>query len=123
MELNGGSPIKWPTRSASGTRWPSNPAYYGRGFPGSVKRQVLKEEPTCRYCGVRDSVTVDHIIPLREAQLKDLPASTYNSRANAAGACRWCHDQKTKREQRRGKQRAAERRASQKEEIHPGLLP
>lgn len=49
---------------------------------------MLREEPVCRYCGVRPSTTADHILPLSK-----FPHLAH-VRANLAGACRRCNGSK-----------------------------
>ncbi|MFE6404774.1 HNH endonuclease [Streptomyces alboflavus] len=44
---------------------------------------VLAEEPTCRWCGVAPSTTVDHIIPRKHGG--------DDRRENLAGACEPCN--------------------------------
>lgn len=56
-----------------------------------LRAQVLREEPVCRYCGVRPSTTVDHVLPL------SLFPSLAHVRSNLAGACRWCNGSKHNR--------------------------
>ncbi|MEG3144229.1 HNH endonuclease signature motif containing protein [Sphingomonas sp. RT2P30] len=67
---------------------------------------VLAEEPLCRWCVERDTVTkdslstiCDHIVPLTEGGTDD--------RDNLAGMCEPCHDQKTAEEAARAQGRAA----------------
>ena len=53
-----------------------------------LREQVLREEPVCRYCGVRASTTVDHVLPLsRFPHLAHV-------RSNLVGACAWCQGSK-----------------------------
>lgn len=71
-----------------------------RGRAGQRDRkQVLFEEPFCREClknGLkRASDVVDHTTPLAEGGSDD--------RTNKQGLCNPCHDAKTKREARRGR--------------------
>lgn len=53
-----------------------------------LREQVLTEEPWCRWCGVRRSTVVDHV----------LPRSRYphlaHDRTNLAGSCRPCNTSK-----------------------------
>ncbi len=65
------------------------PSHGRRGRPWRrLREQVLREEPLCRYCGVRVSTVVDHILPLsRFPHLAE-------ERRNLAGACRWCNGSK-----------------------------
>ncbi len=53
-----------------------------------LREQVLLEEPWCRYCGVRASTVVDHVLPL--SQFPHLA----HRRSNLAGSCRWCNGSK-----------------------------
>ncbi|MGY2127467.1 HNH endonuclease [Blastococcus sp. SYSU DS0617] len=53
-----------------------------------LRQQVLREEPICRYCGIRPSTTVDHVLPLSK-----FPHLAH-VRTNLAGACRWCNGSK-----------------------------
>ncbi len=68
----------------------SVPVSHGRsGRPWRrLREQVLREEPCCRYCGVRPSTVVDHVLPL--AQFPHLA----HRRDNLAGSCRWCNGSK-----------------------------
>ncbi len=53
-----------------------------------LRAQVLREEPICRYCGVRPSTVVDHVLPLSR-----FPHLAHR-RDNLAGSCRWCNGSK-----------------------------
>jgi 5-methylcytosine-specific restriction protein A len=53
-----------------------------------LREQVLAEEPLCRWCGVRASTVVDHILPLR------LFPDLAHVRSNLAGACAPCNGSK-----------------------------
>ena len=73
------------------------PAWQGRrGFEGygpeylRNRRIVLKEEPVCRLCGARPSVTADHIVPVSQGGTHD--------RANLRGVCKQCHDARSQRQ-------------------------
>lgn len=72
-----------------------------RGFEGykdeylRLRAQVLKEEPVCRICGLRPSVTVDHVIPKSQGGTDD--------RSNLRGACKECHDERSKAQAARGR--------------------
>jgi len=73
-----------------------------RGRAGQrERRQVLDEEPYCRHCleqGLYVAAdVVDHIKPLAEGGTDD--------RENKQSLCNPCHDEKTKREARRGRDR------------------
>lgn len=53
-----------------------------------LREQVLAEEPVCRYCGIRASTTVDHVLPLsRFPHLAHV-------RSNLTGACTSCNGSK-----------------------------
>lgn len=56
----------------------------------AMRKRVLREEPICRICRRRPSSIADHIVP-REAGGSD-------ERENYQGACKPCHDAKTRRE-------------------------
>jgi len=56
-----------------------------------LREQVLAEEPVCRWCGVRASTVVDHLLPLSR-----YPEMAH-SRANLAGSCTWCNGSKGNR--------------------------
>lgn len=60
-----------------------------------LRNQVLAEEPLCRMCGKRLSVTPDHIVPVAEGGP--------SVRENLQGACKVCHDRKTQDEARRAR--------------------
>lgn len=51
-----------------------------------LRKQVLKEEPTCHYCG-KKATTVDHVVEL------DQGGDPYE-RANLVGACQPCNSRK-----------------------------
>lgn len=53
-----------------------------------LREQVLREEPVCRYCRLRASVTADHILPLSR-----YPHLAHD-RSNLAGACQPCQGSK-----------------------------
>ena len=62
----------------------------GRGYGAehrALRRQVLREEPVCRACGIRPSTIADHIVPL------SLGGQTV--RANLQGLCGECSGSKT----------------------------
>ena len=75
-----------------------------RGFEGygpdyqRMRRQVLREEPMCRICGVRPAVSVDHIIPVAQGGT--------HARGNLRGLCRKCHDARSKAQSAEGRRRA-----------------
>ncbi len=56
-----------------------------------LRERVLREEPICRYCGVRPSTAVDHVLPL------SLFPHLAHDRSNLAGACRPCNTAKHNR--------------------------
>jgi 5-methylcytosine-specific restriction endonuclease McrA len=56
-----------------------------------LREQVLREEPLCRWCGVRASTVVDHLLPL------SLYPHLAHDRQNLAGSCRWCNGSKGNR--------------------------
>ena len=72
-----------------------------RGFEGykgeylKNRRQTLKEEPTCRICGVRPSTTVDHIVSKAEGGS--------DARDNLRGACKICHDRRSQQQAAKGR--------------------
>lgn len=49
---------------------------------------MLREEPVCRYCKVRASTVVDHVMPLSKYP------HLAHERSNLAGACRPCNGRK-----------------------------
>lgn len=55
-----------------------------------LSKQVLKEEPLCRRCRLKDSVLTDHIITKR--------AGGTDARSNLQALCKDCHDEKTRQE-------------------------
>ena len=63
-----------------------------RGRPWRrLRAQVLREEPVCRYCGIRASTVADHVLPL--SQYPHLAMT----RSNVTGACAWCNGSKSDR--------------------------
>ena len=87
--------------------WQGNSPNRTRGRPWQrIRSSVLAEEPFCRWCTERGTVTVqsrsvicDHITPLAEGGTDD--------RANLAGMCSPCHDAKTAAEASRAQGRPA----------------
>lgn len=64
-----------------------------RGRPWRrLRAQVLREEPVCRYCGLRPSTVVDHVLALSKyphlAQV----------RSNLVGSCKPCNGSKGNKE-------------------------
>lgn len=65
----------------------------------ALRGRVLREEPTCAWCGVDLSAlpprlrVVDHIVPLSEGGP--------TSRENLRSACKRCHDRRTRTDQNR----------------------
>ena len=59
-----------------------------------IRNRILnRDEYTCKQCGaVSTRLVIDHIVPLH------LGGSESDS--NRQALCRWCHDQKTAREER-----------------------
>lgn len=53
-----------------------------------LREQVLREEPVCRYCRVRPSTVVDHVLP--RSRYPELA----HDRTNLAGACGPCNTSK-----------------------------
>lgn len=78
-----------------------------RGRPWRrLRDQVLTEEPFCRWCTERGTITkdsrsvvCDHIKPLAEGGTDE--------RSNLAGMCEPCHDEKTAQEAARAQGRDA----------------
>lgn len=66
------------------------------------RKEVLRREPNCRYCGA-PATDADHIIPVSEG-------GALTDTANGQGLCADCHEQKTKEEQARGRERARQAR-------------
>jgi hypothetical protein len=60
-----------------------------RKFGDKLRKQVLAEEPTCRFCGA-PATEVDHAIPIAMGGTSE--------RANLVSLCTQCHRAKTKRE-------------------------
>lgn len=56
-----------------------------------LREQVLREEPLCRYCTVRPSTCVDHVVPL------SLAPHLAHHRNNLAGSCAPCNGRKWNR--------------------------
>ncbi len=56
-----------------------------------LREQVLREEPCCRYCQMRPSTVVDHILPLSR-----FPHLAHH-RDNLAGSCAPCNGSKHNR--------------------------
>lgn len=75
-------------------RWNHNePSRHKRGYGSehvALRRQVLKEEPVCRYCRLRASTTMDHIVPKSQGGTSD--------RSNLAGCCTDCQQTKASHE-------------------------
>lgn len=99
-------------------RWVSKPTSWAGDERGStrwrkLKAQVLNEEPWCRACKRRPSVTADHITPLAQGGQRW-------DRGNLQGLCAACHKAKTSREGNtpRAQLNADARRSREK---HPGL--
>jgi 5-methylcytosine-specific restriction endonuclease McrA len=64
----------------------ANHGRHGRPWQ-RIRQQVLREEPSCYWCG-QPSTTVDHVIPL--SKRPDLA----HVRSNLRGCCRWCNTSK-----------------------------
>jgi 5-methylcytosine-specific restriction protein A len=62
---------------------------YGPGWD-RLRALVLREEPTCRLCGVRPSTTVDHI--------RAKARGGTDARSNLRALCDPCHASKSGRE-------------------------
>jgi 5-methylcytosine-specific restriction endonuclease McrA len=56
-----------------------------------LREQVLAEEPVCRWCRVRPSTVVDHILP------RSLYPHLAHERSNLAGSCWPCNGSKHNR--------------------------
>lgn len=90
---------------------------WGRGSTRAwrtLRAQVLTEEPTCylHYPGCTGTSTqADHVTPRAEGGT--------DNRHNLHGACKHCHDIKSRAEAARGRQR---RNPKRKLEPHPGLV-
>lgn len=81
-----------------------------------LRDQVLEEEPFCRRCTERGTVThasrstiCDHVKPLAEGGTDE--------RSNIAGMCVPCHDEKTAEESARAQGRAAPTRTNARRTI------
>ena len=70
--------------------WAGRPSPQTRGYDyrwTKIRKQVLAEEPACRYCKRAPSTQVDHIVPrFRGGD---------DTRGNLAGVCSACHASKT----------------------------
>jgi 5-methylcytosine-specific restriction endonuclease McrA len=55
-----------------------------------LSKQVIKEEPLCRRCRLKNSVMTDHILPKR--------LGGTDARSNLQALCKDCHDEKTRQE-------------------------
>jgi 5-methylcytosine-specific restriction endonuclease McrA len=55
-----------------------------------LRHVVLVEEPVCMLCGCKPSVEVDHINPICKGGT--------DVRDNLQGACRECHEEKTRKD-------------------------
>ena len=73
--------------------WPhAEPSRHARGYDSAhvrLKKQVLQEEPQCRYCG-DPSTTMDHILPKAQGGTSE--------RHNVCGCCEKCQRSKAGRE-------------------------
>lgn len=81
----------------------AEPSRHARGYGsewGAKRRQVLAEEPVCRYCRRAASTTADHIKPKAEGGTDD--------RRNLAGCCKACQQAKAGREGARARARRTE---------------
>lgn len=67
-----------------------------RGFEGykgeylKNRRQTLKEEPYCRICGIRPSITTDHIVSKAQGGS--------DARSNLRGLCDACHKTRSRQQ-------------------------
>lgn len=85
-------------------------------FPPAVRRAILRRDRLCVTCGVRPSTIADHepnYVELVRAGVEDPHHIRFGQ-----GMCAPCHDEKTRREQQRGRLRWR-----LQPEAHPGLLP
>jgi 5-methylcytosine-specific restriction protein A len=55
-----------------------------------LRHVVLVEQPVCAICGRKESVEVDHIMPVSKGGKDD--------RDNLQGVCRDCHEDKTRKD-------------------------
>lgn len=80
------------------SNWNNNGRYHG-GFPPSVRRQAERELPKrCAHCGATNvRLWLDHIV--------NSAAGGPDIIDNAQWLCTPCHDTKTKKEQRAGRNR------------------
>lgn len=78
----------------SGRTWDDNP--WSTPEMQRLRRRVLKEEPTCKYCS-KPSNAVDHIKPRAWGGTHD--------RANLQGLCNDCQKAKAQREAAEGRRR------------------
>ncbi|MCI0438703.1 MAG: HNH endonuclease [Chloroflexi bacterium] len=62
------------------------------------RKAVLQRDPVCRRCGVRPSVTADHIIPVARGG--------QTAMENGQGLCDDCHKAKSQAEAAEGRRRA-----------------
>lgn len=59
-----------------------------------LRRQLLREQPTCQACKTAPATIADHVIPLRNGGRTE--------RANLQALCAPCHNRKTARENHAG---------------------
>lgn len=91
------------------------------GFTTQERRRILNRQPVCAVagCGARSTIA-DHIIGLADGRARGLPESMLHSwQQNGQGMCGPHHDEKTKQEISRGRQRKSRYRPAER---HPGLL-
>lgn len=83
-----------PVIAWEGKTWKDNP--WSDPELKRLRRQVIKEEPNCRYCG-RATTSVDHILPRAEGGS--------HARGNLQGLCTDCRKAKDARDSARGRLR------------------
>lgn len=72
-----------------------------RGWEGygpeyaALKREVVRDEPTCYRCGSRPSTTADHVVPVSQGG--------HTTRSNLRGICGICHRSKSQQEAAHGR--------------------
>lgn len=77
-----------------------------------IRARILLRDPTCRICGVRESTTVDHIVPMTDDHRDEA----------LQGCCDPCHRQKTAKEAAAFRSAAPRPTRARPGEDHPGII-
>ncbi len=73
--------------------WTKSASERGYGYAWEKLRvKVLRRDPVCRMCGIRESNNVDHIKPKTAGGKDDL--------SNLQGLCTQCHREKTQQDRK-----------------------